>query len=294
MTTRTRERRSRHDRRRSAKRARRLRLIGLGIALGLFAGLVYGIRWPMHLHRHWHITETIPLSRPNSLALDDDGALRYVTQATIPGALVRLTDTRPKLVFGDFGEPDGLLVEDRILTVSEAEDDGRVMAYNRDTARLRVLARMQRPEGLLRRPDGSLVVAQNVPEGRLWVLRDDAEPAVLVEGLNKPESLCNLPDGRIGIAESGRGRIVAYGPQGLEVLADDLDNIDRLACPADGSLWAVISRVRSGRLVHIVDGRHRTIARHLRQPQGIVLLPDGSLYLAESRANRVLRLAPRD
>ncbi len=298
MTTPNTERRSHHDRRRPVERSQRLkrhlRLALIAFAALLAGGIYYGIRWPLHLHAGWRITETVPLSRPNSLALDDDGMLRYVTQATIPGALVRLTDTRPKLVFGDFGEPDGLLVEDNILTVSEAEDDGRVMAYNRDTARLRVLARMQRPEGLLRRPDGSLVVAQNVPEGRLWVLRDDTEPAVLVDGLSKPESLCNLPDGRIGIAESGRGRIVAHGPQGLEVLADDLDNIDRLACPADGSLWAVISRVRSGRLVHIVDGRQRTIARHLRQPQGIVLLPDGSLYLAESRANRVLRLAPRD
>lgn len=296
MTPSTTERRSHHDRRRAVERRHRrkrsLRLTLIAIAALLAGGIYYGLRWPLHLHHGWRITETVPLSRPNSLALDGDGTLRYVTQATIPGMLVRLTDTRPKLVFGDFGEPDGLLVEDRVVTVSEAEQNGRVLAYNRDTARVRVLARMERPEGLLRRPDGSLVVAQNVPQGRLWVLRDDAEPQVLVDGLSKPESLCNLPDGRIGIAESGRGRIVAHGPQGLEVLADDLDDIDRLACAPDGSLWAVISRVRSGRLVHIVDGRHRTIARHLREPQGIVLLPDGSLYLAESRANRVLRLAP--
>ena len=212
MTTPNTERRSHHDRRRPVERSQRLkrhlRLALIAFAALLAGGIYYGIRWPLHLHAGWRITETVPLSRPNSLALDDDGTLRYVTQATIPGALVRLTDTRPKLVFGDFGEPDGLLVEDNILTVSEAEDDGRVMAYNRDTARLRVLARMQRPEGLLRRPDGSLVVAQNVPEGRLWVLRDDTEPAVLVDGLSKPESLRAAGTGAIG------GRI---GPPGADI-----------------------------------------------------------------------------
>jgi hypothetical protein len=287
------DRRSAPDRQRRHRLRRVGRLAAGALILALAGGAYYGARWPLQLRDGWKITEKIHLSRPASLALGSDGRLRYAALETIPGLLVELTSGGPETVFGDFGEPDGLLVEGRILTVSEAEHDGRVMAYNRDTARMRVLARMEHPEGLLRRPDGSLIVAQNVPEGRVWVLRDDAEPELLVDGLNKPESLCNLPDGRIGIAESGRGRIVAHGPQGLEVLADDLDNIDRLACAADGSLWAVISRVRSGRLVHIVEGRHRTIARHLRQPQGIVLLPDGSLYLAESRANRVLRLTPQ-
>jgi glucose/arabinose dehydrogenase len=125
------------------------------------------------------------------------------------------------------------------------------------------------------------------------VLREGAEPAVLVDGLSSPKGLCNLPDGRIGIAESGTGRILAHGPAGLEVLAENLRGIDQLACGADGSLWAVISQNRSGELVRIKDGRRQVIARHLRQPQGIALAPDGGLYLAETGADRLLHLAPR-
>jgi len=261
----------------------------------LAGGVYYGIRWPMYLRGDWQITQKIRLSRPASLALDADGArLRYVALETIPGMLVELTAQGPKTVFGDFGEADGLLLLGNNVLLSETDIDGRVMAYSTDTRRLRVLARMDKPEGLLRRPDGHVVVAQNVPQGRLWLLRDNGEPEELVGGLDSPKGLCNLPDGRIGIAESGTGRILAYSPAGLEVLADDLDGIDQIACGADGSLWAVISRIRSGRLIRIDNGKRRTIAGRLRQPQGIVLLPDGSVYLAESRANRVLRLARPD
>lgn len=288
-------RRSPTDRRHHSVALKRLRRFGrlaaLALGLALVGGAYYGARWPLQLRDGWKITEKIRLSRPASLALNADGRLRYVALETIPGLLVELTPDGPKTVFGDFGEPDGLLALDNSLLVSEADSDGRVMAYNPATKRLRVLARMDKPESLLRRPDGSVVVAQNVRDGRLWALREGAEPTVLLNGLNSPEGLCNLPDGRIGIAESGTGRILAHGPAGLEVLAEDLDGIDQLACGADGSLWAVINRVRSGKLIRIGQGERRTIARHLRQPQGIALLPDGSLYLAESRANRVLHLS---
>ncbi|HEX2797578.1 MAG TPA: hypothetical protein VHN38_10870 [Immundisolibacter sp.] len=285
-------RRSAPDRRRRNRLRRVGRLAALALILALAGAAYYGARWPLQLRDGWKITDKIRLSRPASLALGSDGRLRYVALETIPGLLVELTPDGPKTVFGDFGEPDGLLALDDSVLVSETDRDGRVMAYNTTTARLRVLARMDKPEGLLRRPDGSTVVAQGVSAGRLWVLREGAEPAVLVDGLSSPKGLCDLPDGRIGIAESGTGRILAHGPAGLEVLAEDLGGIDQLACGADGSLWAVISRVRSGKLIRIAGGRQRTIARRLRQPQGIVLLPDGGLYLAESRANRVLRITP--
>jgi sugar lactone lactonase YvrE len=262
-------------------------------ALALAGAAYYGARWPLRIKSDWEITQTIPLSQPDSLSLGADGQLQYVTLETVPGLLVELTPNGPKTVFGDFSKPDSLLVLPDTIIVTEEESEGRVMAFNRSTAKLRVLARLENPEGILLSADGSLVVALDSSAGRLIVLRNDAEPQVLVKGLDQPEGLCNLPDGRIGIAESGTGRILAHGPAGLEVLADDLDGIDQLACGADGSLWAVINQVRSGKLIRIQDGRRRTIARHLRQPQGIALAPDGSVYIAETRANRVLRLAPR-
>lgn len=275
------------------RRSRILTLLATLLAAGLAYGIYYGIRWPRHVHRDWQIVDKIRLSRPDSLALGADGRLQYVTLETVPGFLVELTPDGPKTVFGDFGEPDGVLLLDDAIVVSEEDQDGRVLLYHFASARLRVLARLDHPEGLLQQPDGGLVVAQDVQDGKLIEIANDGNTRTLVDGLDQPEGLCRLPDGRIGIAESGRGRILAHGPDGIEVLAEDLDGIDQLACGADGSLWAVQSAVRSGRLVHIKAGQRRAIMTHLREPQGIALAPDGSVYLAETRANRVLHIKPR-
>lgn len=267
-------------------------LAAFGI-LAVAGAALYGALWPLRLADSWQLLDTTPLSRPDSLALAADGSLLYVTLETLPGSLVRMTPDGPKTVFGEFGEPDGLLVEEHTAIVTEEEFPGRVMAYDLVANRMRVLARLEYPEDLLRRPDGSLVITEDYRDGRLMVLREGVEPQLLVDGIDQPEGLCNLPDGRIGIAESGRGRILAYGPAGLEVLADDLAGIDQLACGADGSLWAVLSRVRSGKLVRLRNGQRELIAQHLRGPQGIALAADGSVYIAETRADRVLRLKPR-
>lgn len=262
-------------------------------ALSVLGAAGYGVLWPLQLAAGWQLIDTIDLPRPDSLALDQAGRLRYVTTETRPGQLLELTAAGPRTVLGDLGEPDGLLLGAGSVVVTEEEAAGRVMDYDLESTTLRVLARMDSPEGLLRRPDGGLVVAQDQPQGYLWLLRDGAAPERLVDDLDQPEGLCTLPDGRIGIAESGRGRILAWSASGIEVLADDLDGIDQLACGADGSLWAVLSQHRSGELVRLHDGRRQVIARHLRGPQGIALGANGSVYLAETLANRVLHLAPR-
>lgn len=268
-------------------------LLALALAAGLGYGIYYGIVWPQQLHRDWRIADVIRLSRPDSLALGPDGHLKYVTLETIPGFLVQLTPDGPKTVFGDFGEPDGLLLLDDGIMVSEEDADGRVLLYNVASAKLRVLARLDYPEGLLQLPDGRLLVSQDVPQGRVLAITPDGETSTFLEGLDQPEGLCLMPDGRVAIAESGSGRILAFGPAGLQVLADDLEGIDQIACGDDGSLWLVQGAVRSGRLVRIKDGRRRLIMSHLREPQGIALAADGSVYLAETRANRVLHLKPR-
>jgi sugar lactone lactonase YvrE len=275
------------------RRTRIAWLLALALLAGLGYGIYYGIVWPRHLHRDWRIADVIRLSRPDSLALGPDGHLQYVTLETIPGFLVQLTPDGPKTVFGDFGEPDGLLLLDDSVMVSEEDAGGRVLLYNFASAKLRVLARLDYPEGLLQLPDGRLLVSQDVPQGRVVTVTPDGQTSTLVEGLDQPEGLCLMPDGRVAIAESGSGRILAFGPAGLQVFAEDLEGIDQIACGDDGSVWVVQSAVRSGRLVRIKDGRRRLIMSHLREPQGVALAADGSVYLAETRANRVLHLKPR-
>jgi sugar lactone lactonase YvrE len=270
-----------------------LTLLALAVVGALAYGAYYGIRWPRHVHRGWQVADKIHVSRPDSLVLGADGRLKYVTLETIPGFLVELTANGPKTVFGDFGEPDGLLLLDGALAMSERETNGRVMVYNLTSAKLRVLARLDYPTGLLREPDGRLVVAQDLEAGRLTAIAEDGTTTTLLDGLDKPDGLCRLPDGRIGIAERGTGRILAHGPAGTEVLAQDVDDVDQIACGADGSLWVVQSGMRSGRLLRIKDGKRQLIIRHLRHPQGVALAPDGSVYVAETRANRVLHLKPR-
>jgi sugar lactone lactonase YvrE len=275
------------------RRARVVTALAGLLAAALVYGVYYGIRWPRQLHADWQVVDKIRLSRPDALALDADGRLRYVTLETIPGFLVELTAEGPRTVFGDFGEPDGLLLLDDGIVVTEDDPNGRVMLYNPATAKLRILARVDHPKGVLRLADGRILVAQDLPAGRVLEIGSDGQTKTVLEGLDRPKALCQLPDGRIGIAESGQGRILAHGPAGVEVLAEHLDNLRQLACGSDGSLWVVLSAVRSGRLVLIKDGRRRVIARHLREPQGIALAPDGCLHLAQTRANRVLHLKPR-
>ena len=169
------------------RRAQILTLLTALLVTALAYGIYYGIRWPLQVDRHWQIVDQIRLSRPDSLLLDADGRLRYVTLETIPGFLVELTPDGPKTVFGDFGEPDGALLLDDAVVVTEEDTDGRVLLYHFASARLRVLARLDHPEGLLRQPDGRLVVAQDMRDGKLLEIADDGSTRTLVDGLNQPE-----------------------------------------------------------------------------------------------------------
>lgn len=54
-----------------------------------------------------------------------------------------------RTVFGDFGEPDGLLVGAGTAIVTEEEPAGRVMAYD-----------LREPQGIVLADDGSLYVAE--------------------------------------------------------------------------------------------------------------------------------------
>ncbi len=123
-----------HPPARAGGRRRVGRLLAVLLVLAVGGAAYYGARWPLRLNSNWEITQTISLTRPDSLSLGADGELQYVTLETVPGLLVELTPDGPKTVFGDFLKPDSLLVLPDTIIVTEEDVDGRVMAL---TGRLR-------------------------------------------------------------------------------------------------------------------------------------------------------------
>ncbi len=267
-----------------------LLLLAIVVVVG---GAGYGALWPLQLAADWKVIDTIALPRPDSLAVDAAGRLHYVSLETGPGRLVELTAAGPRTVFGEFGEPDGLLAGAASLIVTEEKN---------------------RPDGswptTLQPPHCAYWHAWTVPraccDGRTaawWCLRTGRtgncgccattlrRSCWQTAWTSRRECACCRT---VASASPSRAADESWpgGSAGIQILAENLDGIDQLACGADGSLWGVISQNRSGKLIRMENGRRRVIARHLRQPQGIALAPDGTVYLAETRADRVLHLAP--
>jgi sugar lactone lactonase YvrE len=75
------------------------------------------------------------------------------------------------------------------------------------------------------------------------------------------------------------------------VLAQNLPGPDDLLLASDGSIY--MSDVGDGTVKrYTTDGRVQVILTNLREPEGIIVLPDGSLVIAEQVPNRLLHYDP--
>ncbi len=75
---------------------------------------------------------------------------------------------------------------------------------------------------------------------------------------------------------------------GFSVLAGSVPGLDDLALAPDGSLY--VSNVADGTIKsYAPDRAPQTIASELSEPEGIVVLPNGSLIIAEQGRNRLVR-----
>ncbi len=172
--------------------------------------------------------------------------------------------------------------------------DGGVAEIERD-GHERVIARggLLGPFGLSVAENGTLYVADGMSFAVFGANgSQNARPALLINA-DFPgfvRGIAAAPDGGCYLATSG-GVVARYREDGtMVVLATSLGNLSGIAMSARGSLLACDTD--GGCLLEITTtGKVSTIARGLDAPVSIAPLPDGSCYVSESAAGRVVHIA---
>jgi len=229
------------------------------------------------------------LPNVDNLALASDGTL-YVTleQRAGSAAVVRLGKDKRESILGDLNRADGLLLRGKRLYVTEEVSEGRVIEINLAQKTHRVLATLDKAEGIGMLPNGDLVVTEDTVQGRLLRLHKDGSVEVLLSGLNRPEGLAVAADGSIYIAETSTGRILQFKNGRLNTVVNDLNEPDQIRFAPDGALW-ITEDASPGQLLRLKDGNLETVASGLSYPQGIVFFQDGVALVAEQGRGRILR-----
>ena len=185
--------------------------------------------------------------------------------------------------------PDGLLLRDGALFVTEEVPNGKVLEYDLTTGKMRTLATLSKPEGIDMFPNGDLLVSEDISGGRLLrVPRDAGKPLeVILDDLRRPEGVLIQPDGAVVFAETGSGSVLSCHQGEVNVVVDDLSEPDQVELAPDGSLW-ITEDVKNGRMLRLKDGVLETVLSELRYPQGMAFGADGSVWLAEQGRQRIL------
>jgi sugar lactone lactonase YvrE len=230
------------------------------------------------------------LPQVDNLAVAPDGSVYATLELDRrQGRVVRLRAGKVETVVDRLNRPDGLRFRQTLLIVTEEVSDGRVLEVDPANGKSRVLAELNKPEGIAVLPDGDLLVSEDTVQGRVLRVKRSGAIETVLAGLNRPEGIALGRDGALYIAETGTGRVLVWQDGQLRSVINDLDEPDQLAIGADGALW-VTEDMRRGRLLKLMNGHLYVILSGLHSPQGIAWLADGSLLVAEQGRNRILRL----
>ncbi len=228
----------------------------------------------------------------DNLALAPDGSL-YATleRADGKGRVVHLAAGRLTTVLSDLDRPDGLLLSQGRLYVTEEVPDGRVLEVDPATGEVRTLVKLNKPEGIDRLADGSLAASEDVPDGRVVRIGDDGALTVLADKLDRPEGIAVGQDGTLYVCETQTGKVLALTAKGRTEVVRGLHEPDQVEVASTGALWITEDR-DPGRLIRFYGGQTTVMAEGLASPQGIALGTDGTVYVAEQGANRILAFPP--
>jgi glucose/arabinose dehydrogenase len=116
-----------------------------------------------------------------------------------------------------------------------------------------------------------------------------------VSGLRYPLGVRLLPGGQALVAEYGTGRILRLGPSSesrVRLMAEGLEGPVGIAV-ADATK-AYVTETRAGRVTSFGMDRFEkfTVASGLKRPEGIALLNDGRLVVAEVGLRRLIAIEP--
>lgn len=246
-------------------------------------GLAAGTGWKYRVMAH-------ELPDVDNLVVARDGSL-YATQELPPGLakVIQLRHGEVRTVISGLSRADGLLLYGKFLYITEGTATGRVLEYDLSAKKKRVLATLNRPDGIDMLPDGDLVVSEDTINGRLLRVHRTGRKAVEVifGGLSRPEGLVVRADGAVIFAETETGRVLSYKDGEVNVVVDDLDEPDQVEIAPDGALW-IAEDVSEGRLLRLKDGALEAVLSGLRYPQGMAFGADGTVWLAEQGRQRIL------
>ncbi|MGW7514399.1 hypothetical protein ACWGJ2_02245 [Streptomyces sp. NPDC054796] len=233
-----------------------------------------------------------------------------------PGPDVR--DVVTTHVFAPFAH--GIAADGELLHVTS--QFGEVRTYDTASGESRVRTHgLNRPTGIAKGPDGTLVVAET-GAGRVLAVGEDDAVTVLADGLGHPVDVAFDAEGRLHVSDERRGAVLRLdegegeGDRAAVTVADGLEGPQGLAVVGD-DLFAVETGRRRLVAVSLTTGERRTEAEDLpvgpppgTGPRpgpalfahgmpgtphafaGLTAAPDGSLLLSANGEGTVLRLAP--
>ncbi len=235
----------------------------------------------------WHVFQA-DLTRVDNLALLPTGELFATLElGHNEGQLVSIHKGQVRTLLEDLDRPDGLALVGNKLTITEEVRPGRVLQYDLGTRKSATLVYLDNPEGIVALPDGSLLVTEDLHHGRLLRLSPSQQLTVVTRDLLRPEGIRRGVDGTVYIAETGRGRVLAYQKGEFRTVADNLNEPDQLAIDKKGDIW-IAEDADPGRILRIRNGKTEVMIRGLASPQGMVFDLHGRLYVAEQGRNRIL------
>jgi uncharacterized protein (TIGR03663 family) len=221
---------------------------------------------------------------PTGIAVSADGQLIYVADTWAHRIVVLDNSGRMVREFGTYADtadsPDpsvspGSFFGPRSIAVTDDE----IYVVDTGNERVQVLAL----DGTFKRAFGGY----------------GTEPGQLIE----PVGIAIGPDGRVYVADSGNGRISIYSKDGTSVgewqvdaWAGQLYFEPYLAVDVEGNVYASSSGTAS---VEVYDPNGQWItsisrigSEDLKQPVGLAIAPDGSVWISDIGANAVFRYTP--
>lgn len=174
-----------------------------------------------------------------------------------------------------------------VLTIDVATGQPEVLALRGDLAAPSMLDGTAQGLALSSRVSGATL--------RIY-LGEDTTAVENLSGFHSPRGIRLLPGGHLLIAEYAAGRIVRVGPS-EESRA--ITVADKLAGPVgivmgDGPAGFVTERA-AGQITEfsLRSAERRVVARGLDQPEGMALLPDRRLVVADTGERRVVAVDPQ-
>ena len=234
---------------------------------------------------------TSGLSKVDNIVIAPDRSL-YVS-LELPdgqGQVMQLQRGKRNVVLKGLRRPDGLTLSSTSLFVTEEVERGRIVKLDLESLESELVARLNKPEGIKRLPDGSLIVAEDsTTEGRLVTVTMSGQVDLFVDGLSKPEGVALGRDGSVYVAESEKGRILSVSPWGIRTVVKGLNSPDQIAIAPDGAIW-ITEDEEAGRVLRFFEGKLETVLAGMSKPQGIAIDDAGWIYIAEQGRDRIVRL----